>query len=97
MKLISTLISMSLGNFVKVDEEKTKVVLTTILNMFRAMAIYLQPILPDYSAKVSALFNEDTYVWDDHKKVLENVEISKFKHLLKRVDPKKVEAILDGT
>ena len=32
---------------VKVDEEKTKVVLTTILNMFRTMAVYLKPVLPD--------------------------------------------------
>ena len=34
---------------VKVDEEKTKVVLTTILNMFRTMAVYLKPVLPDYA------------------------------------------------
>ena len=82
---------------VKEDVEKTKIVLTTILNMFRVMAIFLKPILPDYATKVATLFKEDEYKWDDYKTTLENSEINKFKHLLKRVDPKKVEDILDET
>lgn len=82
---------------IKTDEAKTKEVLSTILNMFRLMAIYLKPILPSYVAKVEALFKEESYMWSDADKTLENYEISSFSHLLKRVDPKKVEAIQDET
>ena len=82
---------------IKTDPDKTKEVLTTILNMFRIMAIYLKPILPSYTAKVEALFNESPYTWDDSLKIIENHEIAKFKHLLKRVDPKQVEAIQNET
>lgn len=82
---------------IKVDEEKTKVVLTTILNLFRIMSVYLKPILPSYVEKVEALFGEGSYQWDDSQTILENHEIKPFKHLLKRVDPKKVEAIRKET
>ena len=82
---------------IKTDEAKTKEVLSTILNMFRLMAIYLKPILPSYVAKVESLFKEESYMWSDADKTLENYEISSFSHLLKRVDPKKVEAIQDET
>lgn len=82
---------------IKTDEEKTREVLTTILNLFRIMAIYMKPILPSYASKVEALFGEQPYVWDDAQRTLENHKISKFKHLLPRIDPKKVTAILEET
>ena len=82
---------------IKTDEAKTKEVLTTILNMFRIMAIYLKPILPSYVAKVESLFKESPYTWADADKTLEDHEIDKFQHLLKRIDPKKVEAIQNET
>lgn len=78
---------------IKSDTVKTKEVLTTILNLFRIMAIYLKPILPSYARDVEALFQEDPYTWSDAKKLVENHDIAPFKHLLKRIDPKKVEDI----
>ena len=82
---------------IKKDPEKTKMVLTTILNLFRKMAIYLKPILPSYAQKVEKLFKEPAYTWDDAAKFLENREIEPFKHLMKRLDPKNIEAIVDET
>lgn len=73
---------------IKEDPEKARVVLSSILNVFRDMAIYLKPVLPEYSNKVSALFNEEEYTFDSLAKTLKNVEINAYEHLAKRVDLK---------
>ena len=80
---------------VKTDEVKTKEVLAAALNVFRVMSVYLKPILPSYVAKVEKLFDEPPYVWDSAQKVLENHALSKFDHLLQRVDPKKVQDMIE--
>lgn len=82
---------------IKEDPEKTRGILTTILNLFRQMAIFLKPVLPEWSAKSEELFKESSWQWDDHLKVIENHELAPFKHLLNRVDPKKIVAITDET
>ena len=80
---------------VKTDEVNTKQVLAAALNVFRVMSVYLKPILPSYVAKVEKLFDEPPYVWDSAQKVLENHALSKFDHLLQRVDPKKVQDMIE--
>ena len=80
---------------VKTDEVKTKQVLAAALNVFRVMSVYLKPILPSYVAKVEKLFDEPPYVWDSAQKVLENHALSKFDHLLQRIDPKKVQDMIE--
>lgn len=82
---------------IKTDTEKTREVLTTILNLFRIMSIYLKPILPSYVAKVEKLFGEEPYTWDSASVILENHKIAPFKHLMQRLDPKKIDAITDDT
>ena len=79
---------------VKTDPEKARQVLTSTLNIFRAMAIYLQPILPAYAEKVAALFGETPYLWSDTAKALENFTVTKYEYLATRVDPKKVDAMV---
>ena len=82
---------------VKTDPEKARQVLTSILNIFRAMAIYLQPVLPDYAAKTAKLFGEESYAWADLPKAIENVAIAPYEYLATRVDPKKVEAMVEAS
>jgi methionyl-tRNA synthetase len=76
---------------VKENPERVRVILTTILNQFRLMTIYLKPVLPEYAAKVAALFKEGEYTWDSHEKILEKTKIGEYVHLLQRLDPKKME------
>jgi methionyl-tRNA synthetase len=71
---------------IKEDPEKARVVLSSILNVFRDIAIYLKPVLPEYSKKVSKLFNEDEYSFDSLDKTLKDVGINAYEHLAKRVD-----------
>ena len=82
---------------VKEQPEKVRTILTTILNQFRIIAIYLKPILPMYTAKVEKLFGEDPYVWSDAQKILESWPIAPYEHLAQRLDPKKVEELVEAS
>ena len=83
---------------VKTDPEKTREVLTTILNLFRIMTIYLKPILPSYAVKVENLFKEKhPYEWKDALTLLENHSIAPFEHLMKRLEEKDVTLMIDKT
>ena len=75
--------------------ETTRTTLTTILNVFRILAIYLKPILPVYADKVAALFGEASYSWDDAQKTVENVTIGAYAYLATRIDAKQVEAMVE--
>jgi methionyl-tRNA synthetase len=77
------------------DPVSTKKVLTTTLNVFRCLAIYLKPVMPNYTEKVEALFGEDAYQWKDSKKVLSQRRIQNYQHLATRLDPAKFQAMLD--
>lgn len=80
---------------VKTDEIKTKEVLAASLNVFRILSVYLKPILPSYVTKVEKLFREAPYIWSSANVVLENHELGQFEHLLQRIDPKMVSAMID--
>lgn len=79
---------------VATEPEETKKVLTTTLNLFRKLAIYLKPVLPEYADKVAALFGENSYNWDDSKKTLLGLEIKPYEHLAGRIDPAKIQAMM---
>ncbi|MCX7978443.1 MAG: methionine--tRNA ligase, partial [Bdellovibrionaceae bacterium] len=76
--------------------DKTQSVLTTTLAVFRWLAICLQPVLPEYSRKVSSLFREEkTYSWSDaHNLLPRGHRISEYQHLLIRVESDKLKMIL---
>ena len=82
---------------IKDDPEGTRKVLTSILNVFRVMAIYLKPILPVYAEKAAALFGEESWTWADVAKVLENRPIGAYEYLATRVDPAAVEAMIEAS
>jgi methionyl-tRNA synthetase len=72
---------------IKTDPERTKQILTTILNLFRIMAVYLKPILPTYVSKVEQLFDEKPYDWQAAQTTLTNKAVATYQHLLNRADP----------
>lgn len=80
---------------IKQDSEKTKVVLSTILNIFRVMTIYLKPVLPQYALKVEQLLNEETALtWSSLEHSLEGRKINAYKHLATRLDIKQTEKMV---
>ncbi len=79
---------------VKSDPEAARSVMTSVLNIFRVLAIYLQPILPAYAAKTAKLFNEAPYVWSDIEKAVENCAIQPYEYLATRVEQAAVDAMV---
>jgi methionyl-tRNA synthetase len=84
-------------NLIKTDEEETRKVLTTTLNIFRFMAIALKPILPNYADNVAALFNEGSYSWADIQKKMQGGKIGEYTHLANRIESDKISAMVEAS
>ncbi len=82
---------------IKTDVEATRKVLTTILNLFRLITIYMKPILPHYATKVEKLFMEEPYTWESLKTVLENRPVAPYEYLAVRVLPEQVAGMVDAS
>jgi methionyl-tRNA synthetase len=81
-------------NLIKENVEATREVLTTTLNIFRLLAIYLKPVIPQFSDRVAALLGEKPYSWADAAKNLENSVINDYEHLATRVEQEKFDRII---
>ena len=82
---------------VKTDREAAREVLTSVVNIFRAMAIYLKPVLPAYSDKAATMFGEAPYSWGDLDKPFEDRTVGAYEYLATRIDPKAVEAMVEAS
>jgi len=78
-------------------EAQVQAVCTQGLNLFRVLIAYLAPVLPFTAEKASAFLGTDVADWSLLDKPLLGVEINTFKPLLMRVDPVKVEAVVEGS
>lgn len=67
------------------------------LNLFRILVTYLKPVLPRLAEKSEAFLGVDELAWTDVNAMLTSHQINKFKPLMTRVEPEKVEAIIDAT
>ena len=81
---------------VKTDEETTRTTLTSALNAFRIIAIYLSPILPEYAKKAMKLFGENEWSWQSSKEAKENCALGEYEYLASRIDIKQVEAMVEA-
>jgi len=62
------------------------------LNAFWLLTKYLAPILPDTAARVGAFFRKPFDDWGD---VTIATNISKYEHLMARVEPKQIDALFE--
>ena len=70
-------------------------VCTVALNLFRTLVIYLSPVLPNLAEKAGELLGEDLNSWELAQNPVTRRSIAKFKHMMQRVDPKKIEAMIE--
>ena len=70
-------------------------VCTVALNLFRQLAIYLAPVLPRLAEQTGELLNKPIQSWDESKTPLTGTPIARFKHMLKRVEKKAVDAMIE--
>jgi|688.fasta_scaffold00010_7 methionyl-tRNA synthetase len=70
-------------------------VCTIGLNLFRQLAIYLSPVLPRLAQQCGQLLNDPITNWAQSQTPLTGNSVNKFQHMLVRVNPKDVQAMID--
>ena len=70
-------------------------VCTQGLNMFRALMIYLTPVLPSLAVDTQALFQERAWRWADVQDPLLGQQIAKYKPLITRVEKAQVDKMIE--
>jgi methionyl-tRNA synthetase len=80
---------------VKSDLERTRTILTAVINAVRILTIYLKPILPKYAEKVERFLNVEPLKFADVAAPLQNHKIGEFERLFERIDKEKVDAMIE--
>jgi methionyl-tRNA synthetase len=70
-------------------------VCTVAVNAFRLLALYLKPVLPRLAEDVESFLNIAPMAWADAGKLLTDHAINEYRHLMTRIDPKKIEAMVE--
>jgi methionyl-tRNA synthetase len=77
--------------------ERVREVCTVALNLYRQLSIYLAPVLPRLAAESAELLHAPLGSWSESKSPILATPVGTFKHLMARVDPKKVKAMIAET
>jgi len=72
-------------------------VCTVALNLFRQLVIYLAPVLPRLAAQTGELLGQPIEHWDESKSPLVGTPVTKFRHMLPRVEEKDVHAMIEAS
>ena len=72
-------------------------VCSVAINLFKILLTYLAPVLPKMAEKTADLLNLPALTWQGRTAPLCGTTIKEFKHLMARVDPKQVEALLEAS
>ena len=75
--------------------EEVRDVCTVALNLFRQLVVYLAPVLPSLASQVAELLNKPIESWDELQTPLTGTPVNKFKHLMKRIEDKQVQAMIE--
>ncbi|TXR53335.1 methionine--tRNA ligase [Reinekea thalattae] len=67
------------------------------IHLFRALAIYLGPVLPNLTEKARTFLNVDSLNFTDLEQTLTGHAINKFKPLMTRIEMTQVEALIEET
>lgn len=76
-------------------QQELQDVCTVALNLFRQIAVYLQPVLPEIAEKTSSLLGEPINHWEQAATPLTGSPVSKFKHMMQRIEEKDVDAMIE--
>ncbi|MBQ0742779.1 MAG: methionine--tRNA ligase [Pseudomonas sp.] len=67
------------------------------INLFRQLVIFLKPVLPKLAADAEAFLNVPELTWDSHTKLLADHQLNAFTPLLTRIEPAKIQAMVDAS
>ena len=71
-------------------------VCTICLNLFRLLTVYLKPVLPKLARDVEDFLNIPPLTWQDAATLLVDHTIKPYQHLMTRIDPKHIDALLEA-
>ncbi len=67
------------------------------LNLFRQIVVYLAPVLPKLAEQTGELLGDPITSWDQAQTPLVGTPVNKFQHMLQRVEPAKVNAMIEDS
>jgi len=70
-------------------------VCTTALNLFRLFTLYLKPVLPATAERVERFLAVPPLQWRDHEHLLLDHAIEPYEHLMKRVEERQLQAMIE--
>ena len=71
-------------------------VCTIALNAFRLLTLYLKPVLPRLAQEVESFLAIEPLAWDHAHTLLLGHRINEYAHLMTRIDPKSLTAMVDA-
>lgn len=77
--------------------EEAGAVCTAAINAFKALATYLQPILPHFAEKVATMLGAEALTWADLDRPYEDSAVQPYERLVERVDPAKIDHIIEAS
>lgn len=77
------------------SEKALQDICTIGLNLYRQIVIYLAPVLPRLAEQTGELLGDPITHWDQAQEPLVGTPVAKFQHLMQRVEPTKVQAMMD--
>jgi methionyl-tRNA synthetase len=78
-------------------EAEVQAVCTQGINQFRVLITLLAPVIPFTADKAAAFLDSEVQLWSDLDQPLLGVGINTFQPLVKRIDPQKIEAIVEAS
>lgn len=79
------------------NDPKVQAICSVGLNLFRQLAIYLAPVLPNFAQKVQRFLQLEHFDFQSRQAILLNHQIAPFKPLMQRIDPKQVQAMVEAS
>jgi methionyl-tRNA synthetase len=76
-------------------QDELRDVCTVALNLFRQLAIYLTPVLPDLATQCGDLLGQPITSWDQSRTPLVGTPVAKFKRMMDRVQPEDLEKMME--
>lgn len=78
-------------------QNEVQAICATGINLFRQLAIFLKPVLPKLAEAAERFLNVSPLTWADHQDLLANHTLNAFFPLMTRIEPAKIEAMIDAS
>ena len=77
--------------------EEVRQICSVGLNLFRQIIVYLAPVLPRLAQQAGELLSSPITRWEDSQSPLTGTPVANFQHMLKRVELKQVQAMIEDS